>query len=351
MANAEQSSFMIERILGTSAASPPRPGVRTPRAHPSAPRPVTGDTAELSGRETVPPTPRVRSLRVMAAALALSGLAGCASMPGPTTWTPSASNLAAPITHEMQGRLLRGQEHCTAILPLSEANPQGPGYLSVHGLGTGPDAMAAVDQQALSEGRNVSTVAYREMTCSIGESGRDLAAQMAPWLQAHADHPIEITTHSLGGRIVLEALSELARDGKLPKTPIQLHLISPPLGGFGLLNLSLTMPPFLAKLIPGANPTRDLATHSGAQHRLRDIKLPDNVHTRIYYGTKDQLIDYTARDAVHVAKNLNAEVYYIAGRHHTEMVDAVAHGEAFQPASGVPPAYSPDPSVAGFFLR
>jgi len=48
---------------------------------------------------------------------------------------------------------------------------------------------------------------------------------------------------------------------------------------------------------------------------------------------------------------LNAEVYYIAGRKHTEMVDAVAHGEAFQPANGVPPEYKPDPSIAGFFLR
>jgi hypothetical protein len=115
-------------------------------------------------------------------------------------------------------------------------------------------------------------------------------------------------------------------------------MVAPPLAGFGLFNLCLAMPPAVARLIPGAAATRDMASLSTAQGQLDDLRLPANVKTSVYYGGDDSLIDYTQPGAARMAGNLQAQVYYLAGKGHYEVAEAVARGEK---ASSEPVEYLP----------
>ena len=97
----------------------------------------------------------------------------------------------------------------------------------------------------------------------------------------------------------------------------------------------------LAKLIPGAAATRDMATLSGAQSELKGVRLPANVQTKIFYGDNDNLIDYTTKGAKQMAENLNAQVYYLAGEHTTTVPSVASHtstaGSVGQTSSAVRP--------------
>ena len=68
-----------------------------------------------------------------------------------------------------------------------------------------------------------------------------------------------------------------------------------------------------------------MATLSGAQSELKEVRLPDNVQTKIFYGDNDNLIDYTTKGAKQMAENLNAQVYYLAGEHTTTVPSVASH--------------------------
>lgn len=298
------------------------------------------------------------SARTLGALAVLALVTGCASIPHPSAGVAASQvalqqqPLSQPIDNAREDQMLTQVPGCAAIVPVATGIAGAGAHLSVHGMGTGPDAMLSLNQLAAEAGKETSTVIYRDMTCTISESARDLAPYLSSWLSRNSHHSMLVETHSLGGRITLTALRQLAEEGKLPSGDIQLTMISPPLHGYGLTNLARAMPTSMARLIPGAAPSADLSSGSQAQAELESLHLPDNVHTSIYYGTKDTLINYTKPAHGQVAANLKADVYYLEGETHYTTVDAVAAARRNQkPPTKEPLPYRPDSSIEGFFLR
>lgn len=228
------------------------------------------------------------------------------------------------IDNSRESELVAQSGECGQIVNLAPGKDGHGIHLSIHGLGTSPSAMSALDQKAQESGQATSTFAYDDMHCTQADNGASLAKSLKSLVAQHPGENITIETHSLGGRVALTALDLLNQRGELPAQSIKLAMISPPLAGFGLANIALMAPIGLMKLIPGAAPTHDMASMSAAQQKLEGMRLPGNVETSVYYGTKDPLIDYTKYEHDDIHRNLNASVYYIAGGEHSTTVGVVA---------------------------
>lgn len=283
-----------------------------------------GDEVNLSQAK-----PSRRSLFGPGLALcAVAALSGCATLSGPSQVAALAAyNGQTPMTqidNATESFMLSQGDECGRIVKLGDGQPGRGAHLSIHGLGTGPSAMQPLIDKAAAEGQATSTFIYDDMHCNQARVGSDLARYLRGWMSQHHGQPMTIETHSLGGRMALTALGQMARDGTLPGDVVTLNMISPPLGGFGFANICLTMPGPLARLIPGATPTRDMATWSSGQKLLEEVTLPASVHTSIFYGTNDNLIDYTKPAHATIENNLHATVYYLAGGEHTTTVPTVA---------------------------
>ncbi|MBX3171708.1 MAG: hypothetical protein KF760_30135 [Candidatus Eremiobacteraeota bacterium] len=243
------------------------------------------------------------------------------------------------LTEKAEKKILKESDGRGQIVRLKEGIPGRGIHLSIHGLGAHPGDMAPLTNRAEARGQTTATFAYNDFHGDQKQNARSLASELKGWIAEHPGEKMTIETHSLGGRTILAAFHYLQETGDMPKTAIQLNLISPPLAGFGLLNLALPLPIPVAKLIPGAAAARDMASGSGAQDLLERVRLPDNVKTTIFYGDNDNLIDYTSKGAKKMAENLNAQVYYLAGEH-TTTVPSVA-SQSFRDFSSEPLPYKP----------
>ena len=230
------------------------------------------------------------------------------------------------VDEQAEGKALEEAASCGKLIRLSPGQAEQGAHLSIHGLGASPKDMAPLTQRAADQGKATATFAYNDMHCSHEENSKALASELKTWLAEHPGQRISIETHSLGGRTLMGAFHLMQQAGEMPSHSIQLSMVSPPLAGFGLFNIALPMPPALARLIPGAAATRDMASLSKAQGQLDQLRLPSNVQTKIFYGDDDNLIDYTTYGSQKIAENLGAEVYYLAGEGHYTTVPAVARG-------------------------
>ncbi|MBN9415385.1 MAG: hypothetical protein J0I12_08080 [Candidatus Eremiobacteraeota bacterium] len=321
------------RIFGTT---PPPPLARRPVAveQPQA-GPVDGYAAS-SGIKAPAPRKLFPGTAVLAAlTLSMAGLLAC---PATAVAGQQFTNIEQ-LTEKAERQIVKDNDGNGRIVRLNDG-VQGRGlHLSIHGLGAHPGDMAPVTQRAEARGQTTATFAYNDFHGDQKQNAQSLASELKVWMAEHPGEKVTIETHSLGGRTILAAFHYLQESGEMPKTAIDLKMISPPLAGFGLLNLALPLPIPLAKLIPGAAASRDMASGSGAQELLESVRLPDNVKTTIFYGDNDNLIDYTTKGAKTMAENLNAQVYYLAGEHTTTVPTVASH--SIQDFSTEPLAYKP----------
>ena len=254
------------------------------------------------------------------------------------------------LDNKAENQILKESQSCGEIVHL-KAGVEGQGaHLTIHGLGASPKAVKPLNDKAASEGKDTSTFVYKDIRgCDHRMNSEALAEGISEWASQHPNETLTIETHSQGGRIGLGAFRKLINDNEMPENKIEYTMVSPPLGGFSLANLVLTAPGPLARLIPGAAPTRDMASWSGASRQVRNQKLPSNVETKIVYGSADRMVNYNKGGHQKVAKNLDAEVFYIADGTHTTTVPALAENGVEGLSSDHIP-YQPANKVAGAFL-
>ena len=287
----------------------------------------------------------------------LASLASSAQVTGGPTGLAISSQFTDPPKTEKPTQIDNSQERamlkedcgCGEVVSIAEGQPGKGASLTIHGFASSPESMKPVDAKAQAEGQSTSTYIYKDMQgCNHRRNSKELAKEITKWAEAHPGETLNIQTHSQGGRIALGALRNLAKDNAVPENPIKLTMISPPLAGFGLANITLVTPGIMARLIPGGGPIRDMSSLSGSSRQIRRMKLPSNVETSIYYGTKDKLVNYNKRAHQKVADNLNAEVYYIAGADHSGTPEAytnpassiTSEAQPYQPKAGIVGAFT-----------
>ncbi len=252
--------------------------------------------------------------------------------------TSVASVQIEKLDETAEGKILESFESCGKLIRLTQGADGVGMHISIHGLGSNPADMAPLSNNAASEGRATSTFAYDDMHCDQADVSQVLASELKQVMAERPGQPLTIESHSLGGRMALAALDNLEKSGDLGTQPVQLELIAPPLAGFNLLNAMMPLPPLVAGIIPGALPSRDMASLSSAQEQIDQVKLPSTVQTKIFYGSEDDLIDYTTDGAHQIAQNLDAQVFYLAGQGHHDMITAKSTW-TFSGTSAVPVAY------------
>lgn len=321
----------------------------------SAPSPQkTADHVTLS-RATKPIVKFKRAFQKAALGVALmASLASSAQITGGPWGLALSSQFTDPpkteksttIDNAQERAMLREDCGCGEVVSISEGQPGKGASLTIHGFAASPETMKPIDEKAQAEGQSTSTYVYKDMQgCNHRKNSKELASEITKWAEKHPGETLNIQTHSQGGRIALGALRNLAKDDAIPENPINLTMISPPLAGFGLANITLVTPGIMARLIPGAAPIRDMSSLSGSTRQIRRMKLPSNVETSIYYGTKDKLVNYGKRAHQKVAENLDAEVYFIAGADHSGTPGAFANPNS--QISTVAQPYAPGSGLLG----
>lgn len=258
--------------------------------------------------------PRIAMLVALCASLG-----ACATLPGGPVLARQAGE---PITRQNLAAELPGGDQCGRLVPLSRQQADRPTHVTVHGMNGAPDNLQALTNQAAAQGYNTMAFVYEDRQCTLRETARDLAGELAAWRLAHPTRPLRIDAHCMGARISLKALSEMGvRAGA-----VQLNMLTPPLGGFALANTAQLVPRPLARLFPGTLPGYDMGSSSDFQADLERTTLPGNIKTRIFYGQRDELIDYTRPVFHQVQQNLRASVHYVPDADHLQVIDEVARG-------------------------
>ncbi|MCK6552849.1 hypothetical protein L6R52_43900, partial [Myxococcota bacterium] len=158
----------------------------------------------------------------------------------------------------------------------------------------------------------------------LTDSSIDLATQLRTWLDVNPGAPLAIDAHSMGGRVVLAALDQLAREGRLGARAISLNLIAPPLGGYTAANAARWAPSFLGGAFDGLRPGIDMGTSSSFQERLEALALPPNVHTTIWVAERDTIVDPSMAGFAQIRARLGAETRVVPGATHDSIIDAFA---------------------------
>lgn len=287
-------------------------------------RPAVPEASSSASSLTMKPWLRKVGMTLCFSAAAMGFLSNTAAAATAVSLEPAIAAVQIEHLDEDGESKILADGSCGKIVELSPGQPGHGAHLSIHGLGSNPADMAPLTKNAAAEGKATATFAYNDLKCDHAQNSQALAEGLQGWLARHPGEPITIETHSLGGRLALGAFHHLQSKDEMPGHHIKLNMVAPPLAGFALFNIALPLPSVLARIIPGAAPTRDLASLSTAQTQLDQLRLPANFHTKIYYGNEDALIDYTLSGADRIAENLNANVFYIADQGHYTMVPAVA---------------------------
>lgn len=246
-----------------------------------------------------------------------------------TTAPRRASRRAHVVTEEMEQALLQGSNGTGKLVDVAANDGTDGITITVHGINGSPQTIQAFSDHAASQGKHVKTFAYDDRHRSLQDSSRELATAIADWKAEHPGRPIDIQTHSMGGRVVLGALQNLQDWGVLDDgAPVRLTMVAPPLGGFASANTARWAPRVFDSLIGGVAPGRDMGTTSDFQQTLEKLTLPANVHTNIVLGTLDTLVDATMSGFKRISENLRARVSEISGADHT---DIVTHRDAALP--------------------
>jgi pimeloyl-ACP methyl ester carboxylesterase len=241
-----------------------------------------------------------------------------------------APRLGAPLDESAETAVVGGSNRPGRLVELAPGAAGSPRTVTIHGINASPDAVASLSQAARARGEAVATFAWDDRHRRLTDSSRDLAAALADHVRAAPRAPLTVEAHSMGARIAVLALSQLAERGTL-EGPVTLRLIAPPLGGVPSADGARHAPDFLGDLFGGLRPGMDMGPSSDFQRALERVTLPANVRTVIYLGDRDPLARPDDPRLLAVARRLGAEVVVLEGEDHVSAVERVAHGALESP--------------------
>lgn len=233
------------------------------------------------------------------------------------------AHLARSINEKAERELVGGRNRPGVLVDLG-GSPENGLALTVHGINDAPQSVDPLSKRSLATGAQTRTFAWDDNYRRLGDSTRDLSAAMEGWLRDNPGKPLTIHAHSMGTRISLAALDDLNQKGLLRDRTVELNLVAPALGGFDVANNARSAPRFLDGMIKNLRPSRDMGNTSDFQKHLESIRLPDNVHVRVFLGGKDTIIDGQDPHLRSIIDNLHGRVIDLETADHSGAVDAAA---------------------------
>ncbi len=227
-------------------------------------------------------------------------------------------------------RAIQGKNQPGHLLQVAPGRAGRGSRVSVHGIDGSPNDVDALTRLGVDEGARASSFAYDDERRRLGDVSDDLAAALRAEMAANPNGPLTIDAHSMGTRIALDALDKLVKSGDIGDREVNLNLVAPLLAGITGggqevgTNLSRLAPPGLGALLDGVRPGKDMGSGSPFQERLEQIELPDNVRTRLFTGTEDDMVDTEHPVFRAMSKQLNAEHISIDGADHMSVVKHAA---------------------------
>ncbi len=246
-------------------------------------------------------------------------------------YTPTVRAERFPTRAEMQAlvrgpneaqerELLGGTNQPGRLIPLVQG--RNGAVVTIHGVNAAPGAVDSLAEPGVRTGQEVHTFAYDDRFRRLGDSSRDLAGQLAEWMDRNPGQPLSLRAHSMGGRVTLGALSVLQEQGRLGGRRINLDLVAPPLGGFSAANWARAdVTGVLGRVIPVLRPGQDMGTSSGFQEQLEALRLPANVRTRIFVGGRDEVVDPNLAGFQRIQRNLGAELIRLPEADHNTILE------------------------------
>ncbi len=317
----EPSPFTMLSVSAKLLSSPtPRPNSRG-RAETTA-CPSLEDRADIGQAPTIElqkrPAFSASPKSLWLSKLASVAIVSLAALAHPV-WAAGLAEM--PLINKAQEmRILGGTNQPAKLVRLAEGQPGKGATISIHGANGKPEDLKVWDQLAQSEGQEVHTLAFDDMQRRLRDNSQDLAKHMHQWLQANPGQPLHLQAYCMGARIALGALAELQKDGKMPSSPIQVTLLAPPLAGIPSADWAqLDIGGLFGALIPGVRIGYDMGPSSSFQKQLDQLKLPDNVRTRILIGSEDAVVNAADADFQRLAKSLGAQVEILPGVDHNNI--------------------------------
>ena len=234
--------------------------------------------------------------------------------------TLSNEALNGSISEEREQALLKANGGRGFAVPLHQGSRHKPVTLTVHGINGSPDTVKSLSDAAAKRGESVSTFVYNDQKGSLTDSSQDLARAIADLRKKHPGQTLNIASHSMGGRLSVDALRQL-NDQKPLSGKINQQMYGPMIGGNGMANTAKMAPTMLDGMIKGLKPGREMGTNSNFQKTLETTALPSSVKTQIYVGDQDQLVDPKNPHFQQVADGLNARVTTLPGADHMNVID------------------------------
>lgn len=220
---------------------------------------------------------------------------------------PSASALKAS-NETVERNIIGGKDKPGVLVDLGGDIKKGA-TLTVHGINDNPGSAMPLGEKAKAQGSNHKTFAYDDNYRRLDKSAADFAQQTSDVLK---DLPkgakLTVNAHSMGTRVALMGLDQLAKEGKLDGRKVELNMVSPPLQGFDSANYAKLAPGFLGKAIKNVEPGKDMGSSSPFQKDLEAVRLPANVKVRVLYSSRDEVVDTKDPKFSQLAKQLGAQV-------------------------------------------
>ncbi|MBI5544128.1 MAG: alpha/beta hydrolase [Deltaproteobacteria bacterium] len=210
------------------------------------------------------------------------------------------------------------------LVTVRDGDPAKGTCITIHGVHGSPEDMRPLTDKGLRTGGSVMTLAYDDAYGHVPETCQALAQQLGAWMDKHPGERLTLEAHSLGTRVTLGALKELQDQGRLQGNEISLNLVAPPLAGLEVANGAAYAPDFIARLIPGAVPGKDMGTRSEFQQMINNLTLPANVSTKIFVGGKDEVVDSCTDEFERIANRLHATVIHVPKADHVSIIAEAA---------------------------
>ena len=325
--------------VGAAGAAEAPPSPRAAAVAPDAPPPPL-----VSPR---PPTLLERLRRgagrgpVLAALLGAELLlGGCASVPrlGASLSTlPSGQVVAAPVIDEAaEQALLTAHGGRGVVVELLEGRAGARTRLVVHGINDAPRSMQPMVDEGRREGHRVLAFAYDDQFGRLGDAADDLARSLRAEWARQPGLRLHLEAHSMGARVALVALARLHAAGDLGG-PVDLDLLAPPLAGVRSADGARTAPA-LRDHIAGITPGLDMGPGSEFQAELAAIGRLPGVTTRVYAGSRDDIVDAGDPAFLSVVRSLGAELFVADAAHAEVPARVVADRASFARVSAFGPS-------------